>query len=177
MHHSSKHVLLTLLAAMALSAHTATAQETEIGSTLNTKSAVAIADVPASVMAVAKARRPDLTFQRAEHVLRNNTEYFDIEGVNPKGQEVELDMILEGGVWRVVEIQRDVDWGDVPAAVQQALTEKQPGVSPDRIIESDQDNGMIIYEFFTRDADGKEEKYEVALKDGAARYLTEEWAH
>jgi len=172
-------LLLTLMTpvSLLLATQTAGGQETEIGSTLNKKTAVAIADVPAPVLAIAKAKRPDLTFERAEHVLRNNTEYFDIEGTNSAGQEIELDLVLEDGKWRVVEIQRDLMWANVPETVQVALKAKHPNVTPDRIIESDQDNGMIIYEFFTRDAAGKEEKYEVAYEGGKAKYLTEEWAH
>jgi hypothetical protein len=61
--------------------------------------------------------------------------------------------------------------------VQEALMANVPGVKPARIIESDQDNGTIIYEFFTRNENGEEAKYEVGLTANTATFLAEEWKH
>lgn len=152
-------------------------EDTEIGSTLNDKVAVDIADVPAEVMQVVKSARADLNFEKAERVVRNGAVYFDIEGEDADGNEVELDLIkAEDGSWRVVEIQRDISWGITPEPVRAALRDFDDTIVPARIIESDQGGGVIIYEFFTQSSDG-EEKYEVKFANGAADYLTEEWIH
>lgn len=152
--------------------------EQDIGASLNKKFSVPIADVPAAVLAAVKAKRPAMTVLEAEKELKHNNQYFDIEGTDANGNEIELDLILTAaGSWEVVEIQRDIQWATVPLAVQHALTAKVSGVSPDRIIESDQDNGTVVYEFYTRNAEGKEAKYEVSLKAGVVQFLTEEWKH
>ncbi len=57
----------------------APATAAEIGSTLQNKVAVPIDAVPEEVMAVARAARPDLDFQKAERVERKGVVYFDIE--------------------------------------------------------------------------------------------------
>ena len=57
-----------------------------------------------------------------------------------------------------------------------ATANEQP-FAPTRIIESDQDNGIVIYEFFGADAAGEETKIEVKLENGAAEVLQAEWEH
>jgi hypothetical protein len=74
-------------------------------------------------------------------------------------------------------VQRDIDLSQTPEPVREALNANAPGVAPDRVIESDQMDGVIIYEFFTRNADGEETKYEVKFAGGEAEFLTEEWVH
>ena len=149
----------------------------EVGATLNDKSGVAIAEVPEAVLAAARAARPDLTFSEAEREVRNGIVYFDVEGTTAAGDEIELDIMQDGAGWRVVEIQRDIGAGDLPDAVRTVLFENAPGIVPARIIESDQGDGIIIYEVFTRSASGEERKYEVKYDGITAEYLTEEWAH
>jgi hypothetical protein len=169
---------LFALSPMALvSTGAAFGQKAEVGASLNQKVSVPLSEVPAEVLAVVRAKRPGMKVAEAEKEIRSGNQYFDIEGIDANGNEIELDLTLEGGVWAVVEIQRDISWDMVPGSVQTALHDNVPGVSPDRIIESDQDNGMIIYEFFTRNVDGGETKYEVALEAGEATFLNEEWKH
>lgn len=149
----------------------------EIGKSLNHKIEVPISDVPPEVLAVARAKRPALTFTEAEKEMRGGRQYFDIEGHDGAGNEIELDIMLGETGWIVVEIQRDVTWSEVPERVRDTLLANVPGVTADRIIESDQDNGTIIYEFFVRDSAGKEAKYEVSLTGEDAAFLKEEWQH
>jgi hypothetical protein len=52
-----------------------------------------------------------------------------------------------------------------------------PDWQPDRIIESDQGDGMIIYEFFGPGEGDVRTKIEVKLEAGAADVLADEWAH
>ncbi|WP_417450405.1 hypothetical protein [Kordiimonas sp.] len=152
--------------------------EGDVGASLNHKVSVPVADIPPAVLMAAKAKRPGLTFTEAESETKGGHHYYDLEGHDNAGREIELDLMLgEDGQWQVVEIQRDVLWQIVPALVQEELMANAPGVKPARIIESDQDNGTIIYEFYTRDANGVEAKYEVALKGEEATFLREEWQH
>lgn len=153
------------------------ADTSPIGATLSDKSAVAISDVPEGALDAAREARPDLRFTQAEREIRNGAVYYDVEGVDPAGDEVELDIMQDGESWRVVEVQRDIAYDETPAPVRAALEAHAPGVVPARIIESDQRDGVVIYEFFTRDADGREAKYEVKYEDGAAEFLEEEWIH
>ncbi|MFC3053757.1 hypothetical protein [Kordiimonas pumila] len=169
-------VTLLLFAVPAFTA-ASVGEEMQVGTTLNKKVAVPVSEVPAAVLAAVKAKRPELKVEEAEKEIRNNNQYFDIEGTDASGNEIELDLVLEDGIWAVVEIQRDIAWKTVPHSVQEVLTHKVPGIAPARIIESDQDNGMIIYEFFTRDTEGTEAKYEVSFEDEKAVFLTEEWKH
>lgn len=165
-------------AAMLASCAGEPAQEpAEVGSTLSEKVDVAVADVPEDVMEAAKAARPSVEFTQAEKELRGGVVYYDVGGTDADGREVELDIMQDGGRWRVVEIQRDISLGETPAIVQVALFENAPDIDPARIIESDQGGGVVVYEFFTRAANGEEQKYEVKLENDAAEFLTEEWAH
>ncbi|WP_020398320.1 hypothetical protein [Kordiimonas gwangyangensis] len=155
----------------------AVADDQEVGATLHEKSDVAIANVPAEAMAVAREKRPALTFTKAEREMRGGHEYIDLEGHDDTGNVIELDLMHGETGWVVVEIQRDVMWEVVPTLVQEELMQNVPGIKPDRIIESDQDNGTIVYEFFVRDNAGKESKYEVSLTGEEAMFLKEEWKH
>ncbi len=133
--------------------------------------------VPDAVIAAALAARPELQITEAEHEVRDGREYYDVGGSLPDGSELELDMVLMDGQWSVVEFQRDVDLDAVPANVSAALTEDAPGWLPDRIIESDQGDGVVIYEFFGPGDTDDPKKIEVKLEDGQAEVLVDEWLH
>ncbi len=152
-------------------------QEQEIGATLNDKADVSIEDVPPAVLEAAHAMRPDITFTEAEREIRNGVVYYDVGGVDANGNEIELDIMQDGEGWRVVEIQRDIVLEEAPEAVVAAFRENAPGVEPARIIESDQTDGVIIYEFFAVSDNGDEKKYEVKYDGESAEFLTEEWVH
>jgi len=149
----------------------------EIGASLNDKVDVAIKDAPKDVLAVAKAARPNIAFTEAEREVKNDTIYYDIGGVDGNGDEIELDIMQDGDGWRVVEIQRDISLDQTPEAVRDALFANAPDVKPARIIESDQGDGVIIYEFYTVADDGTEQKFEIKLEGENAEFLTEEWVH
>ena len=149
----------------------------EIGASLNEKAEVAIADLPDGVLSTAQAVRPNVNFTEAEREVRNGVIYFDVGGEDENGDEIELDIMQDGDGWTVVEIQRDITLAQTPMSVRETLEENAPGVVPARIIESDQTDGVIIYEFFTRADDGTETKYEVKFENGEAEFLIEEWVH
>ena len=141
------------------------------------KEDAALESLPKDVIAAALAARPELSINGAEYETRDGNEYYDVEGTMPDGSELELDMTLVGGVWTVVEFQRDIGMDSVPEMVGAALTAGVPDWIPTRIIESDQGDGTVVYEFFGPGTDDELEKHEVKWTDGVAELLVDEWAH
>ncbi len=80
-------------------------------------------------------------------------------------------------VLAVAEIQRDIGMDLVPERVSNTLDTKFPGWAPERIIESDQGGGVVVYEFFGKTDEGEATKIEVKLEDGHAELLIDEWLH
>lgn len=143
------------------------------------KAAVAVveaADIPAGVRAVVLAKVPDLTIDQAERKARGGLIFYDVEGTRDDGSAVEIDVIEERGAYRVVEVQRDIAWADAPAAVRAAADSAPDHFVPERVIESAQNDGMVIYELF---APGKadEPAAEVNWKDGKAMLRSERNAY
>ena len=141
------------------------------------KTGTALDDVPREVIEAAHRVQPGLAIQGAEYETRDGREYYDLAAVMPDNREIELDMTRVDGVWTVVEVQRDIGYPDVPVPVADALAAAVPGWEAERIIESDQGEGTVIYEFFGPGAGGERIKYEVKWADNVAELLTEEWAH
>ncbi|HEX9853282.1 MAG TPA: hypothetical protein VGA68_09725 [Woeseiaceae bacterium] len=141
------------------------------------KEATALEHVPAEVLAAARAARPDLDVAEAEHEVRDGRDYYDVGGLLPDGSEMELDMTQVDGAWTVVEFQREIGIDALPAAVAESLATAQPGWLPERIIESEQADGFVIYEFFGKAGDGQSQKIEVKWDDPVAEVLQDEWVH
>ena len=142
------------------------------------KSAVALADLPAEVLAAATALRPTFTASEAEAETREGRRYFDVGGTLADGSEIEFDIMEEGGRWRVVEVQRDLRIEGVPDAVRAAARRHDAAFTPTRIIESDQTDGVVIYELFgPKGGDPQGRKVEIKWDGTRAEVLTKEWAH
>lgn len=141
------------------------------------KKDVELGDLPADVLQVVLDARPGFQPESAEYETRDGNEYFDIEGEGADGLEVEFDLTKINGVWTIVETQRDITIDDVPGVPSGVLTQAYPDFVPERIIESDQGGGMIIYEFFGPGPDGEPVKIEVSFEGGEAELLEEEWKH
>jgi len=141
------------------------------------KETTALDAVPTEVLAVAMASKPELMVSQAEYETRDGNEYYDVGGTLPDGSELELDMTRVDGVWTVVEIQRDIGMDTLPENVSNTLGSKFPAWKPERIIESDQGDGVIVYEFFGEDDSGEAIKIEIMWADGQAELLVDEWAH
>lgn len=137
---------------------------------------VAAKDLPAAVVAVVKGAAPGMTIKEAELKERENRRYFDVEGVMPDGSEIEFDLLEKDGVWAIVETQRDIAWSDAPKLVQDAAAASGKAITPVRVIESKQNDGMVIYELFAA-GKPKDPSMEVSFKDGQAKVLTEVWPH
>lgn len=137
---------------------------------------VAAKDLPAAVVSVVKAAAPGLTINEAELKEREGRRYFDVEGVLPNGAEIEFDLLEKNGAWEIVETQRDIAWDAAPKPVRDAAAASGKTIAPDRVIESTQADGMVIYELFAA-GKPKEPSMEVSLKDGQAKVLTQVWPH
>ena len=162
--------VLSVLAPTAYSGH----HGEDVGSTLHSKVAVPLDKVPASVVSVIKKDHPKFKMLEAEKELKHGNTYYDIEGLDAQGNEIEFDMLLaKDGTWSIAEIQRDLTLKQVPERVVNVFRGEVPTLKPARIIESDQGGGVIIYEFFTQEKD-KERKYEVKL---SVELLEKEWTH
>lgn len=135
-----------------------------------------LANVPADVLAAAKAARPTLQVTEVEHEQRDGNDYYDVAGTLD-GAELELDITRIDGRWTVVEVQRDITAAEVPPQVTAALATAHPDFNARRIIESDQGDGVVIYEFFGPDEKGEDRKIEVKTERGNAEVLTSEWIH
>lgn len=138
--------------------------------------ATAVADIPEAVRAAVLAARPGMLIAEAELKEREGRRYYDIEGT-VDGADIELDLLETPSGWQVVEIQRDLPWSAVPAAVRAVAETARAGFVPIRVIESVQaDGGAVIYELF---ADGQPATpaLEVRVADGRAEVLMEAWPH
>ncbi|MCS6625336.1 PepSY-like domain-containing protein [Roseibacterium beibuensis] len=136
----------------------------------------AVADIPDAVRAAVLAARPGMTIAEAELKEREGRRYYDVEGT-VDGAEIELDLLETPQGWQVVEIQRDLAWTAVPAAVRSAAETARAGFVPVRVIESVQaEDGAVIYELF---ADGQPATpaLEIRAHDGRVEVLKEVWPH
>ncbi len=131
-------------------------------------------DIPEGVRTAAEAKIPGMNIAEVERKERDGLVFFDVEGTRPDGSEVELDMLEENGSYTVVEVQRDIDWAEVPADAKSAAPDTL--FTPVRVIESLQNDGTIIYELF-EDGKPKEPSAEISYKDGKAEMLTERWKY
>lgn len=137
---------------------------------------VASEALPGKLAALAEKHVPGITIDEAERKEREGRVYYDIEGRRLDGSLVELDVLQEGANYKLVEIQRDIPWADAPAAAQAAAKAQKGAFVPERVIESTQTDGTIIYELF---APGRkaEPAMEVRLAGGKAEVLTKRWEH
>ena len=133
-------------------------------------------DIPEGARAAALEAVPGMRFAGAERKERDGMVFYDVEGTRADGSEVELDMLVEDGVFRVVEIQRDLARADFPAPARAAAEAAPDMFAPVRVIESVQEDGAVIYELF-REGQPGEPAAEVKLVDGKAELLTERWAY
>ncbi|WP_336966424.1 hypothetical protein [Sphingobium aquiterrae] len=130
-------------------------------------------DLPEAVRAAVAAMAPTTRITGAERKQRQGRVYYDVEGQTPDGADVEFDLLQEGAAFHVVEMQRDIAWGAVPAIARSAA--RAPFV-PARVIESTQTDRSVIYELF---APGKADTpmIEVRVRNGKAERLKEAWPH
>ncbi len=134
---------------------------------------IAPADLPADVRALAESAVEGFVISEVLRKVRDGRTYYDVEGELPDGSEIEFDILMTDSGPEIVEIQRDLDWADVPDAVRAAA----PGVTPARVIESMQTDGVIIYELFAPGAPADPAMEVLLSPQGDVSVLTERWPH
>ncbi len=138
-----KHLITASIAALILSACVS-------------KQDVAITDVepafmPASIIVAIAAEHSDFTPVEVQKRVRGDRVHYDVEGTLPDNTEIAFDILMDGITAHIVEMKRDLDWGDLPESIQ-TLVDADEGIRPARIIESVQTDGAVIYEFFAPNA-------------------------
>ena len=132
--------------------------------------------LPPALRALVEREAPGVKIAEVERKEREGRIYYDVEGTRPDGSEVELDVLQEGTAFRVVEIQRDIAWTAAPAEAIAAARAAPGAFAPERVIESRQTDGSVIYELF---APGRRDEpaMEVRVQGGKAEVLTKRWDH
>jgi hypothetical protein len=139
---------------------------------------VPLNEVPAEVLAAATAEQPGFKAAEAEAETRDGRRYFDVGGKLADGSEVEFDIMEEGRRWRVVETQRDIDFSAAPAPVRQASAAHDASFAPTRVIESKQQDELVLYELYAAaNGDPQGRKVEIKWDGKNAEVLQKEWAH
>lgn len=142
------------------------------------KEQTALAAVPKEVLDAARAAQPSMSFTEAEAEVRDGRNYYDLGGRLPDGSEIELDLLKEPQGWTVVETQRDIAFASAPQPVRAASLQADPRFTLARVIESRQNDGVVIYELFGPPQSGGEpRKIEIKFDGNKAELLTKEWAH
>ena len=133
--------------------------------------------LPASVLAAISQERPDFKIEEVLKKVRdNNRVYYDVEGEISDGSELEFDILMDGDKAQIVEIQKDLEWNEVPSEVQEIMLGASDNAIPVRTIESTQTDGAVIYEFFAEGVPA-DPSWEVRVHGGSAELLDERWVH
>lgn len=110
--------------------------------------------VPPEIARAVEASMPGLTIVSG---ASDGDGEFEVTGTLD-GQEYELDLLGPVGGWRVVEVQRDIAWGDAPQAVRDLIATTPGTFLPERVIESGQPaDGSVVYLLFAPDAPAESE--------------------
>ena len=127
----------------------------------------AASPVDPAIAAVVEAAMPGVTITAG---AADGAGEYEVTGVL-NGQEYEFDLMGPEGGWRVVEIQRDIAWGDAPAPVRDVVATAPNAFLPERVIESRQPaDGSVVYELFTASAPDAP-TMEVRFMDGEAAVM------
>jgi hypothetical protein len=135
-----------------------------------------VAETRADVTALAEGARPGFVIAEVQQKVRDGRTYYDVEGQLPDGSEIEFDILMTEAGPEIVEIQRDLDWAEVPEVVRAAADASRAGLAPARVIESVQTDGSVIYELFAP-GEPADPAMEVSFADGVAAVLEERWPH
>ena len=127
----------------------------------------AASPVDPAIAAVVEAAMPGVTITAG---AADGAGAYEVTGMMG-GQEYEFDLMGPDGGWRVVEIQRDIAWGDAPAPVRDVVATAPNAFLPERVIESRQPaDGSVVYELFVAGAPDAP-TMEVRFLDGEAAIM------
>ena len=126
--------------------------------------------VPPEIAAVVSAAMPGVEIESG---APDGEGEFEVTGTLD-GQEYEFDLLGPEGGWRVVEVQRDIEWGEAPQAVRDLIATTPGTFLPERVIESGQPgNGGIVYLLFAPGASEAPGEPDLAVRyfDGEAAIM------
>ena len=171
----TKPIKLTLFALSCLFMSCSQADAPRSNAAVTTE--VALSDVPQNVKDVVKAARADFQMSEVLKKVRDGRVYYDVEGLLPGDVEIEFDVLMTDQGPKIVEIQRDIVWSDVPSNARKVVdAANKDNLEIVRIIESVQTDNSIIYEVFVAGhSDGP--RFEVQAKAGEVHLLPERWKH
>jgi len=105
-------------------------------------------------------------------VLDDSDGEYEVAGLTPDGEAVEVDLVRANNVWTIAEIQRDVEWANVPETVRAAAAADPNGFEPARVIESTQPvDGVTVYELFKPGTPPGQSDLEVRWYEGEAAVM------
>jgi hypothetical protein len=171
--------IISLLSLVACNASTEQSDEAAKAKVSTTgKEQTALANVPKEVLDAARAAQPTMKLAEAEAEVRDGRNYYDVAGTLPDGSEIELDLMQGPKGWSVVETQRDIAFASAPEKVRATSAKVDAQFAPERVIESRQADGIVIYELFgPKPQQGEPRKVEIKYDGSTAELLTKEWAH
>lgn len=172
---SNASIVLLLSSVSFISIAMPIANSKKIGKDLYDKQTAKLQDIPESAINAIKQIQPDFIAKEVEKEFKHGKHYLDVEGVDKNGEEIEFDMLMTGDTWQVVEIQKDLSYSELPQNVVNVYQSKLSN-EPDRIIESKQMTGIVIYEFYLL-KDNTTDKHEIKVEGDIASFLDEEWQH
>ena len=127
--------------------------------------------VPKAVMDAVKARFPDAEIKGAEKETEEGKLYYEIEILNKK-EEIDVELTPDGAL---SEIEKEIEYKDLPKAVSQALEAKYPKAEFDEVEEvtkvDKKTEKLAYYEVQVKTADKKH--YEVQV-DPDGKIVNEE---
>jgi uncharacterized membrane protein YkoI len=102
------------------------------------------ADVPEDVVAVAEETAPGVDFYDVSIERENGVDIYEFEADDHNGRHIEIDVSEHGSL---EEIEMEIGFDEVPAAVRESLDRSAPGFDPDYVEFSVRDDSDYVYEF------------------------------
>ena len=127
--------------------------------------------VPKAVVDAVKARFPDAEIKGAEKETEDGKTYYELEILNKK-DEIDVELTPDGDI---AEIEKEIEYKDLPKAVSKALEDKYPKAEFDEVEEvtkvEKKTEKLAFYEVQVKTADKKHLEVEV---DPDGKILNEE---
>lgn len=115
-------------------------------------------DVPDNVMETAIETAPGVSFDRVSIEIEDGQTIYEFEAEDHAGNHIEIDVFEDGSL---DEIEMELDWNDIPAAVANSLQNAAPGFEPTYIELSVRDGGSLFVYEFEGEFDGQEVDIEI----------------
>jgi uncharacterized membrane protein YkoI len=112
---------------------------------------VALSRVPAAVLKAAARAVPGARLSKAFISVEDGQRFYEIEGLDARGREVEVEVTTRG---QVLQVETTIPMGQVPRVVLDALRAKARGVKVENAEAVTRDGRLVAYEFEGENAEG-----------------------